>query len=131
MKISTGNDVFTKAELVKNMVEEEIGVVTGDMLLTLMCHLNHFWLDRRKEPLTEKEMTVYSILNKEKLNPCTVYSWFLASKAPSDVRLRYERGKINSRELTMLGRNEVEKERCRKGLDLIREIKDTVEEVIK
>jgi len=131
MKISTGMDVHTKAELVRKMVEESIGIVSGDELLTITCHLDHFYLNRRKEPLTEKEMLVYTLLNKEQLNPCTVYSWLLASRAPADAKKRHELGRINVVQLARFGRNEVEREKAKTGLEFIREIKDLVEVVLK
>lgn len=80
-----------------------------------MCHLHHFWYDRRKEPLNEREMIVYDALNKEELNPSTVYSWFLATRAPVDIKLRYRKGKITSQQIVRFGRNEVEKQRCRES----------------
>ena len=54
-----------------------------------------------------------------------------APRAPNDVRVRYQRGRINSVQLTRFGRNEVEKEKSRKGLELIREIRDLAEVIIK
>jgi len=127
MKINQAMDVFMKAELLKQMIEQAIGTISGDDLLTLACHLDHFWLNRRKEPLTEKEMMVYELLNKERINPSTAYSWLLASRAPNDVRRRYELGRIQSRQLVLFGRNEVEKAKCRKSLQLIRELRDLAE----
>lgn len=124
-------DLFTKAEMIKELIRSKMGDICGDELLTIGCHLHHYWYDRRKEPLTEKEMIVYDILNKEGLNPTTVYSWLLATRAPNDVRVRYRKGKITSKQLVRFGRNEVEKEKCKEGLFLMQDIRNLVEVIIK
>lgn len=124
-------DMFTKAEMAKELIALKIGNISGDEILTIMCHLNHYWHDRRKEPLTEKEMIVYEALCKENLNPMTVYSWLLATKAPIDVRQRYRRGKIDSRQIVRFGRNEVEKERCKQSLEMMNEVRNLVEVILK
>ena len=80
MEISQGMGVFTKAQLLKEKIEQSIGALSGDEVLTLMAHLDHFWLNRGKEPLTEREMVVYDLINKEGINACTAYSWLLGAK---------------------------------------------------
>lgn len=124
-------NLFTKAEMVRELIASNIGSISGDDLLTIMCHLHHHWHNRRKESLTEKEMKVYELLCKENLNPMTVYDWFLATRAPMDIRARYQNGKIDVRQLVKFGRNEIERERCRKSLELMREIRNTTEVLLK
>ena len=46
MEISQGMDVFAKAQLLKEQREQSIGALSGDEVLTIMAHLDHFWLNR-------------------------------------------------------------------------------------
>jgi hypothetical protein len=78
--------VFIKARMVCDLLKRHIGEVSGDELLTILCHLHHHHRNRRKEPLTEKEMIVYDILLKENINPHTAYYWLCITKTPEDVR---------------------------------------------
>ena len=131
LKNTKTKDCFTKAIMFADFVKNQIGEVSGDELLTILCHLHHHYRHRRNEPLTEKEMLVYDLMLREGLNPHTVYSWFLAAKAPSDVEQRLKEGKISIQQAQKLGRNEVLKEQARKGIEFLRDCRNLAMEVLK
>jgi uncharacterized protein YjaZ len=126
-RYTRSKDVFVKSNMFATLIKSHIGEISGDDLLTILCHLHHHHRDRRREPLTEKEMIVYDIILKEGLNPHSVYAWFCASKTPEDVRKRIEKGKIDLRQAEKLGRRQIQKERAIKGIEFLRECRALVE----
>lgn len=89
-------DIFTKIEVVKNLIESVAGEITNKELQSALCHCWYYKFGRRKE-LSDKEHIILDILLKHKLSPKTVYHWFLLNNAPESVKSKLKERKIGLR----------------------------------
>ncbi len=129
--------LFDKVHEIKDYIKTAIPEIDESKILTLMSHCRRFHEGNlvygrigskkaRKIPLSANERIVYSFLIQQKLNPSTVYRWFLASRIPADIRSQLASGRISQKRAFKLSANRLRNRMSREGMLLIESIRDIV-----
>ncbi len=128
--------IFDKVAEIKQRIKADLPELDGSGLITMMCHCRMYYEGRlhygrrgkpenvlKKRNLTEAEKIVYDILLQMKLNPSTCYRWFLATRLPSDVKEKLEKGQIGQKQAIIISNNRRRVKQSNIGLLMMEEIR--------
>ena len=82
-----------------------------------------------KRNLTINERLVYDYMLKNKLNPCTTYRWFLATRLPQDIRESLAKGKIGQKLAMQIAANRRRVKNSTTGLLLMEDIRNIIQKL--
>jgi hypothetical protein len=127
-------DIFVKVDQIKQDIKTIIPEIESDKLLPMMSHCKNYYYgklyygrkgkpNRKKRKLTHNEMVLYEYLLKNKLNPCTTYRWFLATRIPEDVKDKLRQGKISQRKAMEISANRKKARIGSKGTLIIEQLR--------
>lgn len=83
-----------RRQFVKELVNKNLPQFAGKPLLKPLSRIAHFHYGR-KVKLGLDETLLIDLLKKNRLNPHTVYRWFLLEYAPPDVQCLLDEGKVS------------------------------------
>lgn len=90
-------DVFEKIESAKKILRTVYADKSDRDFKRILCHCVYHKQGRKSELLGE-EREFYDFLMKNKLNPKTLYEYFLFYDAPDHIKAQLREGKISLRE---------------------------------
>jgi hypothetical protein len=115
-------DVFKKAQEAYRLIRKEVKLDGEELVKTIGRVANG-------SKLTKDELKIYELLLAKKLNPNTVYRWFLATTAPDHIRTKLRSGQISIRDALHM-RNKIRSNFTTNDSDIIREVIWHIEEYI-
>ena len=82
--------------------------------------------NKRPRELSADERVLYEFLLKNKLNPCTTYRWFIATRVPDDIKEKLEKGQIGQIKAMQIAANRRRVKESNKGLMMMEEIRTII-----
>jgi len=93
--------VYDKLRKLKDGLEKEVGKYEDNFLSLTMGRLEQWHYPKKRKKgmtLSKDEAKIYEYLRSNKLNPSTMYKWFLACKSTGDVARGLREGTIGLKE---------------------------------
>ena len=129
--------LFQKVDEIRHDLKGIIPEIEGYRLIEMLSHCRRHYngslhYGRRdsstKKPreLTSNERILYDYLLRKGLNPCTTYRWFLATRLPSDIKQKLEKGQIGQKLAMHISANRRRVKHSNQGLLLMEEIRNTI-----
>ena len=128
--------IFDKINEVKQHIKVTLPEVDSDRLIHMLSHCRRYYEGKlhygrrsvegnqqKKRDLTETERILYDLLFKLNLNPSTAYRWFLATRVPSDIKEKLEKGLISQRKAMEISANRKRVKESNIGLLMMEEIR--------
>lgn len=81
---------------------------------------------RMRDELTANERILYDYLMKNKLNPCTTYRWFIATRIPNDIKDKLAKGQITVKKAMEISANRKRVRESNQGLLMMEELRNIV-----
>jgi len=81
---------------------------------------------RFKDELSASELILYDYLLKNKLNPCTTYRWFIATRIPDDIKEKLSLGQISTKKAMEISANRKRVRESNLGLLMMEELRTIV-----
>lgn len=106
-------------------IEINLPQLRDKSITKLLSRISHYYYGR-KIKLSLNETLLFNLIKKLKLNPHTVYRWFLLEYAPEDVQLLLEEGKISLKEASKESTIRRTERRMELGVKVIEEIRQIV-----
>lgn len=130
--------IFDKVNEIKSDISKILPEIEGDKLIAMFSKIRTFYRHNKKgvpvgrkgwrgyRDLTTAETILYEYLLKNNLNPCTTYRWFIATRIPSDVKDKLEKGQVNMVQAMHISANRRRVEMSNRGLLLLEEIRTII-----
>lgn len=128
--------IFDKVNEVKQHIKATLPEIDSDRLIIMLCRCRRYYEGnlhygrreikdnrQKKQELTETERILYDLLLRLKLNPSTAYRWFLATRVPSDIKEKLEKGMISQRKALEISANRKRVKESNIGLLMMEEIR--------
>jgi len=130
-------NIFDKVNEIKQQLKEIFPEVESDRFLAMFSHCRRhhegkLFYGRGNNPqrqtrdLTQSERVLYDFLLRNKLNPTTVYRWFLATRIPEDVKQKLADHKIGYKTAMRISYNRKKARDSNIGLIMVEEIRNIV-----
>ena len=81
---------------------------------------------RLKDDLTVNERILYDYMLKNKLNPCTTYRWFIATRIPDDIKEKLGKNLISTKKAMEISANRKRVRESNQGLLIMEELRTIV-----
>jgi hypothetical protein len=130
--------IFDKVNEIKTDVSLILPEIEGDRLIGMFSRVRTYYKHKKKgvaigrqgkkgyRDLTFSERVLYEYLIRNSLNPCTTYRWFIATRIPSDVRDKLEKGQVNLRVAMQISANRRRVKESNQGLMLMEDIRTII-----
>ena len=111
-KINLFDVVKEIREELKDLIPElspDEGPIPNDVLIPLLSKIRTYYRHRKHgiplgrkgwkgyRALTKIEQMIFDYMIRNKLNPCTTYRWFIASRLPEDLMDELKEGKLSQK----------------------------------
>jgi len=106
-------------------IENNLPQLRDKSINKLLSRISHYYYGR-KIKLSLNETLLFNLIKKLKLNPHTVYRWFLLEYAPEDVQLLLDDGRISLKEASKESTIRRTERRMELGVKVIEEIRQIV-----
>lgn len=117
-----------KRSEIRQMVQTELSQLSSVQLLKPLSRIAHYHYGR-KVKLSLNETLLIDMLKKHRLNPHTVYRWFLLEYAPDDVKLLLSEEKISLKDAQKQSRVLRGERRAEIGIKILDEIRGIVKDM--
>lgn len=117
-----------KRNQVRAIVQAELPQLSSVQLLKPLSKIAHYHYGR-KVKLSLNDTLLIDLLKKHKLNPHTVYRWFLLEYAPDDVKLLLSEEKISLKEAQKQSRVLRGERRAELGIKILDDIRSIVKDM--
>lgn len=134
--------LFDKVNEIKQHLKELLPEIEGDRLIAMFSHCRRFYGGKlhygrvhnkenrsRVRELTPAEQLLYDYLLKNNLNPCTTYRWFIATRLPSDIMEKLEKGQISQKKAMQISANRRRTKESTQGLLMMEEIRNVIQKL--
>ncbi len=128
--------IFDRVYEIKQHIKVILPEVEGDRIIRMLSHCRRYYEGKlhygrrsvktnltRVKDLTEAERILYDLLLKLDLNPSTTYRWFLATRVPSDIKEKLEKGQISQKKALEISANRKRVKQSNIGLLMMEEIR--------
>ena len=128
--------IFIKVNEVREHIKQEIPELSGDGLIQMLSHCRNYYNgnlhygrraikenELRVRDLTKAERILYDLILRLKLNPGTVYRWFLATRVPDDIKEKLRNNQISQRKALEIASNRRRAKSSNLGLLMMEEIR--------
>ena len=129
-------NLFDKVNEIREKINVIVPEIDGERMLAILCHIrrdfeNKYFYGRRgrtdiKLELTANERLIKEIILKDRLNPSTVYRWFLASRIPSDVMYKLRHGMISQKKAYEISVNRKSKQKSGDSVILMENMREII-----
>ena len=128
-------NIFDKVNEVKRDINEILPEIEGEKLIRMLSKIRTYLAHKKKgvplgrrgwkgyRDLTNNERILYDYLLRKGLNPSTTYRWFIATRIPTDVREKLQKGQLSMRKAMELSANRRRVKMSQQGLLLLEEIR--------
>lgn len=129
-------DIFDKVQEVRQRITMDLPNLNGDRLIHILSHCRRYYEGnlyygrrgnsdnlRRIRDLSKDERIVYELILQMKLNPSTLYRWFLATRVPADIKEKLSKGLIGQKKALEISANRRRVRESNVGLLMIEEIR--------
>ncbi len=112
--------------------------VPNDVLIPLLSKIRTYYRHKKKgvplgrkgskgyRDLTHVERIIFDYMIRNKLNPCTTYRWFIASRVPADLMEELKEGKMSQKMAMKLAAARKRDKESAVGLYIMEEIRSFV-----
>ena len=114
-----------KRQEIISKIELDLPQLRDKSITKMLSRISHYHYGR-KIKLSLNETLLFNLIKKLKLNPHTVYRWFLLEYAPEDVQLLLEEGKISLKDASKESTIRRTERRMELGVKIIDEIRQIV-----
>jgi len=130
--------IFDKVNEIKSAIKTILPEVEGDKLIAMLSKIRTYLAHKKKgvpigrhgwkgyRDLTFNEKVLYEYLLKQGLCPSTTYRWFIATRIPSDVRDKLEKGQLSMKKAFQISANRRRVKESNTGLMMIEELRTIV-----
>lgn len=130
--------IFDKVNEIKRDLKAILPEVEGDKLIAMLSKIRTYLSHKKKgvpigrngwkgyRDLTFNEKVLYEYLLKQGLCPSTTYRWFIATRIPSDVRDKLEKGQLSMKKAFQISANRRRVKESNTGLMMIEELRTIV-----
>jgi len=131
--------LFDRVSEIKQQLKQIIPEVEGSRLITMLCHCRRYYegdlyygrrtanpeekKKRKQLDLTQTERILYDFLIRNKLNPSTIYRWFLAVRVPEDIKDKLAKGQISYKKAMEISYNRKRVRESNIGLMMLEEMR--------
>ena len=127
--------IFDKVNEVKKDIKTILPELEGDKLIGMLSKIRTYYRHKKKgiplgrrgckgyRDLTNNERILYEYLLKHKLNPCTTYRWFIATRLPSDIKEKVMKGQISATHAMKISANRRRHELSNQGILILEELR--------
>lgn len=134
-------NIFDKVNEIKKDLKELLPEIEGDKLISLFSKVRTFYSNKKKgvsvgrkskgilRPLTEIEEVLYGYLVKNGLNHSTTYRWFIATRLPSDIKLKLSKGQVSYKTAMKISANRRRTKDSVDGLIMMEEIRNLIQKL--
>ncbi len=114
-------DFFVKRKIVEELINRTFSDMSGDEILTILCRLDKYWINKRKNQLSVREGIFYNMLVENGFIPCTVYRWFYKTIIPSDMPTRIKKDRVSNKQFQRMKKNMSKRQRVNQEFKLVEE----------
>jgi len=117
-----------KRNEVRALVQKDLPQLSSVQLLKPLSRIAHYHYGR-KVKLSLNDTLLIDLLKKNRLNPHTVYRWFLLEYAPDDVKLLLSEEKISLKDAQKQSKVLRGERRAELGIKILDEIRGIVKDM--
>lgn len=130
--------IFDKVNEIKRDIKAILPELEGEKLIHMLSKIRTYISHKKKgvpigrhgwkgyRELTFNERAVYEYLMKNNLAPSTTYRWFIATRIPSDVREKLERGQLSMKKAFQISANRRRVKASNTGLMMMEKLRTIV-----